>query len=216
MSSLSYEECVKHRLEKSPELNYLAHFLYDDQLGNKVSKDRSTIAHHAAVLEPRNGEWHHKSRNLDHRALQPPIGADKQVIVLDYLDSDAIQLLGITFNIDPWFFQTHLAGSEQHFNGDWAPSDLTASPCPYSQRYKSRFISVNYRRPYPVPDAIAYTRFNENRIRTCSLLRSHHLTNGAKVLFEHERVSMTWFPSNSTRQYGQRLIALIYICLRIC
>lgn len=210
MASLTYRQIITDKLGEHPELSYLEHFLNDNRMGNNACQNRTTISHNAILLDRTNGKWIERARNQDFRSWEPSEGADGQAIVLDYLDSEIIQYLGLQFDLDPQVFQTHLAGCEQHYTGDWAKHDLTSAPCLRSTRRSAQFFSIDYRRPYVVRDDTNIANFNHNRIQRCSLLRSYHWTKRAEVLLEHERYSIAWFPGKDGRRIGQSPMRYTY------
>ncbi|KAL9103187.1 MAG: hypothetical protein Q9163_001753 [Psora crenata] len=120
-------------------------------MGNNVCVSEWTMVRTAVVLDLIDDDWRERQRNLDPSSWEPTTGAKGQAIVLNYLDPTAIEYLGQNFNLDPRFFQKHIAGSEEHFTGDWRPSSVKTAPYLRSARYESRFVSVDYRRPYAVP-----------------------------------------------------------------
>ena len=203
MASLTYRQMVTDKLGEHPELGYLERFLNDNRMGNNACQDRSTLSHNSILLDRIKGTWIQRARNLEVRSWEPREGADGQAIVLDYLDSQTIQYLGLQLNLDPQLFQTHLAGCEQHYKGYWAKNDLASPPCLRSTRRSAHFVSIDYRRPYVVRDDAGIAHFDYNRIQRCSLLRSYHWTKRAEVLFEHERYSIAWFPGKDGRKIGQ-------------
>ena len=203
MASPTYRQIVTDAVGEHPELAYLECFLNDNRMGNDACQNRTTLSHNTILLDRTNGKWTERARNQDFRSWEPSDGADGQAFVLDYLDSETIQYLGLQFDLDPRFFQTHLAGCEQHYTGDWAKHDLTSAPCLRSTRRSAQFFSIDYRRPYVVRDDANIANFNYNRIQRCSLLRSYHWTKRAEVLLEHERYSIAWFPGKGGRRIGQ-------------
>ena len=210
MASSTYRQIVTNSLGKHPELRYLERFLNDNRKGNEVCQDRATLYHNAILLDRINGQWVPRSQNQDFRSWEPSEGADGQAIVLDYLDTETIEYLGLRFDIDPQFFQAHLAGCEQHYRGGWAPSHLTSAPCLRSTRRRAQFFSIDYRRPYIVRYDPKLANFEYYRTQRCSLLRSHHRIEREEVLFEHERYSIAWFPGTDERRIGQSPIR--YTC----
>lgn len=133
------------------------------------------ISPHRGRTRQKKGEWTERPQNLDCSTWEPANGVDGQAIVLDYLDTETIEYLGRELELDPRLFQAHLAGCEQHHTGDWAPSEFTVAPYLQSLRRKSHFVTVDYRRPYSAPNDSSLAIFNDTRIQTCSVLRSHHL-----------------------------------------
>lgn len=203
MASLTYRQMITEKLGEHPELGYLEGFLNDNRMGNKACQNRSTLSRNAILLDRIKGTWIERAPNLEVRSWEPSKGADGQAIVLDYLDSETIQYLGLQLNLDPQLFHTHLAGCEQHYKGYWAKNHLTSAPCLRSTRRSAQFFSTDYRRPYVVRDDTGVTNFDHNRKQRCSLLRSYHETKRAEVLFEHERYSIAWFPGKDGRKIGQ-------------
>ena len=202
MASLTYRQMVQDKLGEHPELGYLEFFLNHNQRGNYAFQNRSMLSHNAVILDRTNGTWIERARNLEIRSWEPSKGADGQAIVLDYLDSETIEYLGLQLNLDLQPFQTHLAGCEQHYRGYWAKNDLTSPPCLRSTRRSAQFVSIDYRRPYVVRDDTDIDNFDDNRMQRCSLLRSYQLTERAEVLFEHERYSIALFPGKDGREIG--------------
>lgn len=200
MSLNDYRDTVRSQLRRRPQLRYLESFITNNYLGNSACQDRRTLAQSVIVLDRIGGVWEERATTL--KFWEPLPNADGQAIVLDYLDSNSIERLGQEFSLDPQFFQSHLAGCEQHYSGDWATSDLTAPSCLRSSRQKGNFITVDYRRTYDVSSSVRSESFNHSRKQRCSLLRSFHLTLGSNVLFHHERYSVTWFSGNSRRVTG--------------
>lgn len=189
-----YRDLIRTRTAAELDLRYLENFLNDNRNGNSVCHNRATLARTAVLLDRAGGKWTRRPRNLDCRTWGPVTGADGQAIILDFLDTEAIEYLGREFGLDPRVFQAHLAGCEQHYTGDWTKSQYTVAPCLRSIRRDLRFISVDFRRPYSVLDDNSLKTFDQARKQTCSLLRSHHLLEGTDVLFEHERYTIAWFP----------------------
>lgn len=203
MASLTYRQMVTDKLGEHPELAYLERFLNDNRMGNGACRNRSTLNHNAILLDRIKGAWIERARNLDIQSWKPSEGADGQAIVLDYLDSETIEYLGLQFDLDPQLFQTHLAGCEQHYEGYWAKHDLTAALCLRSIKRKAQFVSIDYRRPYVVRDDKGVADFDYNRVQRCSLLRSYHWNGRAEVLFQHERYSIAWYPGKDGQEIGQ-------------
>ena len=189
-----YRDLIQTRTAAEPDLRYLENFLNDNRNANSVCDNRATLARTAVLLDRTGGKWTRKPRNLDCRTWGPVAGADGQAILLDFLDTKTVEYLCSEFDLDPRVIQAHLAGCEQHYTGDWTKSEFTVAPCLRSIRRNSRFISVDFRRPYSVLDANSLKAFDHARKQTCSLLRSHHLLEGADVLFEHERYTIVWCP----------------------
>ena len=199
MPSSSYRETIRNHVTTQPDLRYLQRFLENNRWANSACQNRSKLAHTAVVLDRKKGEWTERPQNLDCSTWEPANGVDGQAIVLDYLDTETIEYLGRELELDPRLFQAHLGGCEQHHTGDWAPSEFTVAPYLQSLRRKSHFVTVDYRRPYSAPNDSSLAIFNDTRIQTCSVLRSHHLLGGANTLFEHERYSVAWFAGNNKR-----------------
>lgn len=174
----------------------------NDRLGNSVCRDRSTIARAVVVLDRIGNVWVERSKTSTLEFWKPLLNADGQAIILNHLNSEAIEGLGQEFSLGPEFFQSHLAGSEQHHTGDWATSDLTAAPCLRSSRRQANFFTIDYRRTYDVSSPSKMAIFDHARKQRCSLLRSFHLTKDSDILFHHERFSVAWFTGNSHRQIG--------------
>ena len=197
MTSTTYRQTLRNRIGKHPELTYLAGFLDDSRMGNWACQNRSTLVRNAIVLDRTKGSWNENHQYQNTQSWEPCKGADGQAIIVDYLDSEAIQYLGSRFDLDPQVFQTHIAGCEQHYKGDWDESDLTSAPCLRSTKRSAHFVSFDYRRPYVVPDNTSIAdfkdKFNHKRIRSCSLLRSYHWAETAKAFFQHERYTIAWF-----------------------
>ncbi|MCJ1263080.1 hypothetical protein MMC22_002950 [Lobaria immixta] len=208
MSAYAYKDAVRSRLRQQPQLKYLESFMTNDRLGNSVCRDRSSIARSAIVLDRVGDVWIERSERSTVDFWKPLPNSDGQAIILNYLDSEAIEGLGQEFSLSPEFFQSHLAGSEQHHSGDWATSDLTAPPCLRSSRRQGNFFIIDLRRPCDVSSSSKLESFNYHRKQRCSLLRSFHLTNGSDVLFHHERYSVAWFMGDPRRRIG----AVICIC----
>lgn len=202
MSTYAYKDEVRSRLRQKPQLKYLESFMADDRLGNSICRDRSTIARSAIVLDRINDVWIERSERSTLDFWKPQPNSHGQAIILNYLDSEAIERLGQEFSLSPEFFQSHLAGSEQHHSGDWATSDLTAPPCLRSSRRQGNFFTIDLRRPYDVSSTSKLGTFNYLRKQRCSLLRSFHLTKGSDFLFHHELYSVAWFMGDSRRQIG--------------
>lgn len=202
-----YRNIVRSRIARQPQLRYLESFITNNDLGNNVCQDRRTLVQSTVVLDRIGGIWYERARPSASRFWEELPNADGQAIVLSYLDSESIEKLGQEFSLDPQFFQSHLAGCEQHYTGDWSTSEHTAAPCLRSSRQKGNFITVDYRRPYDVSNPSRIEIFNHNRMQRCSLLRSFHLTLGSNVLFHHERYSVAWFSGNSSRKTGQKNLA---------
>lgn len=202
MSTSIYRDTIRSKLRQEPQLKYLESFVTNDRLGNSVCRDRSTIARSVVVLDRIGNAWIERSNASTLEFWKPVPNASGQAIVLNYLDSEAIEGLGQEFSLGPEFFQTHLAGSEQHHTGDWATSDLTAPPCLRSSRRRANFFTIDFRRTYDVSNLSKMAIFNHARKQRCSLLRSFHLTKDSEVLFHHERCSVAWFVGNTKRQTG--------------
>lgn len=202
MSTYSYKDAVRSRLRQQPQLKYLESFMTNDRLGNSACRDRSTIARSAIVLDRIGDVWIERSERSILDFWKPLPNSDGQAIILNFLDYEAIEGLGQEFSLSPEFFQSHLAGSEQHHSGDWATSDLTAPPCLRSSRHQGNFFTIDLRRPYDVSNSIKFESFNHLRKQRCGLLRSFHFTKGSEVLFHHERYSVAWFMGDSRRQIG--------------
>ena len=182
---------------------YLARFLDDSRIGNSACQSRSTLIRNAIVLDRINGSWNERVQSQDTQSWGPSQDADGQAIILDYLDPEAVDYLGSRFDLDPQFFQTHMAGCEQHYSGFWARSEYTSAPCLPSTKRSASFVSFDYRRPYVVQDDTSVAVFNHNRIRRCSLLRSYHWMGTAEALFEHERYTIAWIPEIEGQRPGQ-------------
>lgn len=202
MSISAYKDAVRSRLSQQPQLKYLESFMTDDRSGNTACRDRSKIARSAMVLDRIGDVWIERSERSTLDFWKPQPNSNGQAIILNYLDSEAIEGLGQEFSLLPEFFQSHLAGSEQHRSGDWATSDLTAPPCLRSSRHQGNFFTTDLRRPYDVSSTSKLESFNYLRKQRCSLLRSFHLTKGSDFLFHHERYSVAWFTGDSRRQIG--------------
>lgn len=202
MSTDTYKDEIRTRLRHQPQLKYLESFITDDRLGNNACRDRSTITRSAIVLDRIGDVWIERSEELTLDFWKPQPNSNGQAIILNYLDSEAIEGLGHEFSLSPEFFQSHLAGSEQHYSGDWATSDLTVPPCLRSSRRQGNFLNIDIRRPYEVSNASKLESFNYLRKKRCSLLRSFHLTKGSKFLFHHERYSVAWFVGDARRKIG--------------
>lgn len=198
-----YRNTVRSQLRRKPQLRYLESFITNNLLGNSVCQDRRTLAQSIIVLDRVGEVWLERARPSTLRFWEELPNSSGQAIILDFLDSESIEKLGQEFSLDPHFFQSHLAGCEQHHSGDWAISDLTAALCLRSSRQKGNFITIDYRRPYNVSNSSKLENFNYNRKQRCSLLRSFHLTLGSNVLFHHERYSVAWFAGNSRRTTGK-------------
>lgn len=181
---------MRTRTAAGPDLRYLERFLTDNRNGNSVCLNRATLARTAVLLDRTGGKWTRRPRNLDCRTWGPVTGADGQAILLDFLDTETVEYICREFDLDPRVFQAHLAGCEQHYTGDWSKSQYTVAPCLRSIRRNLRFISIDFRRPYSVPDDNSFKAFDYTRKQTCNLLRSHHLLEGTDVLFEHERYTV--------------------------
>lgn len=203
MSSSTYKNDVRSRLRNEPQLKYLESFLTNERLGNSTCRDRSTLARSAIVLDRVGDVWTERSPACTSLPFWKPMpNASGQAIVLNYLDSEAIEGLGQEFLLAPELFQSHLAGCEQHHSGDWATSDLTAPPCLRSSHQHGNFFAIDLRRTYDVSSSSKMSIFNHARKQRCSLLRSFHLASNARVLFHHERYSVAWFNGDSRRQIG--------------
>lgn len=203
MSSSTYKNDVRSRLRNEPQLKYLESFLTNERLGNSTCRDRSTLARSAIVLDRVGDVWTERSPASTSLPFWKPMpNASGQAIVLNYLDSEAIEGLGQEFLLAPELFQSHLAGCEQHHSGDWATNDLTAPPCLRSSHQHGNFFAIDLRRTYDVSSSSKMSIFNHARKQRCSLLRSFHLASNARVLFHHERYSVAWFNGDSRRQIG--------------
>lgn len=203
MSSSTYKNDIRSRLRNEPHLKYLESFLTNERLGNSSYRDRSTLARSAIVLDRFGDLWTERSpvsTRLPFWKAMP--NASGQAIVLNYLDSEAIEGLGEEFLLAPEFFQSHLAGCEQHHSGEWATSDLTAPACLRSSHQHGNFFAIDLRRTYDVSSDSKISIFNHARKQRCSLLRSFHLTSNAHVLFHHERYSVVWFKGDPRRPIG--------------
>lgn len=205
MTFPSYRQIVREKLGDNPGLTYLANFLNDNRMGNFACQNRSTLSRNARTLDRRNGSWVERTWNQETRLWESSEDADGQAIIIDYLDSDAVEYLGLRFDLDPQVFQTHLAGCEQHYTGDWAKHDSTSAPCLRSSRRSAHFVSFDYRRPYNMRDDTSVAIFNQDRIQKCSLLRSYHWTRTAEALFQHERYSIAWCPRKGGDKTGKSL-----------
>ena len=203
MASLTYRKAAKNNLGENPGLRYLVSFLDNNGMGNSACQDRSKISRNAVVLDNRNGTWTRRACSPETQTWEPIGDADGQAIIVDYLDTEVIEYLGSRFDLDPEFFQTHLAGCEQHCSGDWTRSDLSSPPCLRSRRRYGNFVSFDYRRPYQTRDDTSVAKFNHNRLQRCSLLRSYHWARKAEALFQHERYSVAWFPGKGEQNKGQ-------------
>ena len=202
MTTHTYRDVVRNYLRKNPHLKYLESFITNDRLGNNVCQNRATLTKSVLVLDKIGSGWEERPQASSLRFWERRPNADAQAIILDFLDSNTIQELGTEFAISPEVFQTHLAGSEQHFKGAWDASPLTSANCLRSVRQRENFFSIDYRRPYHVPNDATFEYFDASRKQRCSLLRSFHWTPGVDVLFHHERFTVAWFAGNSTRQQG--------------
>lgn len=198
----TYRRMVRNKLGENPGLRYLRAFLDDNRMGNWACENRSTLSRNAVLLDRKNGEWFERAPNRDIQSWGPDSDTEGQAFIIDYLDSEVIQDLGSRFDLDPRLFQTHLAGCEQHYTGDWQPNYLTSAPCLRSSKRAACFVSFDYRRPYVMRRDASVATFKNNRIKKCSLLRSYHETKTAEALFAHERYSVAWFPGKKGQRPG--------------
>lgn len=199
MSLQTANEGIKSKIGHESQLRYLRRFIEDDRLGNSACQNRQTLSRSISVWDRNGAGWVERPASSNVSAWSALPNSSGQAIILEYLDSEAIKGLMLEFPLAPEFFQTHLAGCEGHRTGRWTTSDLTTAPCLRSSRQHGNFLNIDYRRPYEVPEKSNIELFDYARKQRCSLLRSFHLTEGATVLFQHERFTVAWFKGDTRR-----------------
>lgn len=199
MTSQDSKEILESKLRHDPQMKYLKKFIENSHLGNSACYKRQTLSRSVMILDRIGASWTQRSASSEQDFWSALPNSDGQAIILDYLDPEVIKELIVEFSLAPEFFKTHLAGCEQHYTGSWAPSNLTTAPCLRSSGQLAGFFSIGYRRPYNTPERSNVEIFDHARKQHCSLLRSFHMIEGSKVLFQHEVYSVAWFAGDSRR-----------------
>jgi hypothetical protein len=201
-----YIDRVEALVGTQPQLELLWSFLKDERWGNNACRDRRSLLKDVKVLGHTSAGWVSEVQNPECASLQPVDKADRHAIVLNYLDSHLVAMLGVMFEIDPEFFYSHLAGCEQHFTGEWHPSRLTAAAPLLSTRLQAPFFVIDFRRLYACDasddDLDRLREYDDQRIQTCSILRSFHVTSFSTKIFGHERFSVVRIGSNINPPWG--------------
>ncbi|KAL9610753.1 MAG: hypothetical protein Q9167_004572 [Letrouitia subvulpina] len=166
----------------------------DPRMGNNVCNDRNKLSRNVIILERKKDEWYERLWEVGNQPWDNSGNAEEYAIIANYLDIDFIQSVVEGLEIDLKAFRSHLNGCEQHYKGDWAKSSFTFPPYPRSVQYRSRYVCIDFRRPYLIKDEASFSAFNVSRKQRCSLLRSHRRARTANVLFEHERCTIAWSP----------------------
>lgn len=206
MNLQSSNEYLESKLGNEPQVRYLKRFIDDDRMGNSACQNRQTLSRCVSILDRNGAGWFQRPASSELSSWSALPNSDGQAIILEYLDPETIKGLMLEFSLAPEFFQTHLAGCEQHHTGTWKTSNLTTAPCLRSSRRLAGFFSTDYRRTYEVPEKRSIAIFDYTRKQRCSLLRSFHLTEGSTVLFQHERYSVAWFAGNPRRPGWCRIL----------
>ena len=176
--------------QQESQLRFFEHFKTHKNAGNRAIHNTRTLTHNAVVLRRKKGDW--SIDRQSNRFWEIERDTDAHVIILNYLDIEAIYKLQEQFQFPSELFATHLEKCEQHCSGDWSPSSFTSEPFLPSTSYRKNYISLDYRRPHDLGQLGAFERFEDGRVQRCHLLRSFHRAKDARSLYHHERLSMAW------------------------
>ena len=202
---LIYWTNIRKRFETEPKLQYLAAFIQDPRMGNSACKNRQRLARDVVILERNENRWREREWKIGHQPWDEADGARGYAIIMNYLDSEAVQSI-LALGIDVSAFQAHIDGCEQHYTGAWWPSNMTSAPYLRTEEHRSRFVSFDYRRRYTIRDESDLAEFEHSRKKRCSLLRSHHPARSANALFEHERCTIAWNSTSEDASTGMSLL----------
>lgn len=176
--------------QQEPQLRFLRHFQENEYAGNLAVADPRTLARNAIVLLRGKDGWSIIRQPTS--LMQVETDTKARVIILDFLDPEAIRVLQEHSHFPSELFATHLEKCEQHCTGSWKASHFTSELFLPSISHGKSFVSLDYRRPCDMRQPGSFEEFEQGRIGRCHLLRSFHLAKHSRCLYHHERLSMAW------------------------